>query len=87
MISTSILYAWLYNSTNGSLILVMVAHAGHNLAIDFIPLPENDGGVAPLLIAILYLVAAVAVVLSTDAKSLRRRSAPREGSDGAMPDD
>jgi membrane protease YdiL (CAAX protease family) len=69
MISTSILYAWMYNSTNGSLILTMVAHAAHNLAIDFIPIP-GDTSVVPIIIALLYLAAAVAVVLLTDPTTL-----------------
>jgi hypothetical protein len=72
MISTSILYAWAYNSTGGSLLLVMAAHAGHNLAIDFIPLPQDDAGVVPLIIACLYLLAAMAVVLSTEPRTLTR---------------
>jgi membrane protease YdiL (CAAX protease family) len=72
MISTSILYAWAYNSTGGSLMLVMAAHACHNLAIDFIPLPQNDASVVPLIIAFLYFLAAVAVVLSTEPRTLQR---------------
>ena len=70
MVSTSILYAWLFNSTKGSLILVMAAHAGHNLAIDLIPLP--DASLVPVIIALLYLAAAVAVILTTSPRTLTR---------------
>jgi membrane protease YdiL (CAAX protease family) len=80
MISTSILYAWAYNSTGGSLPLVMAAHAGHNLAIDFIPLHHDDAGVVALIIAFLYLLAAITVVLSTEPRTLARAK------DRAVPD-
>jgi uncharacterized protein len=64
LISTSIVYAWMYNSTKGSLFLVMVAHAGHNIAATLIQTPGN--GVHPhLIIALLYLGTATAVVLMT----------------------
>ncbi|HEV3136358.1 MAG TPA: type II CAAX endopeptidase family protein [Pirellulales bacterium] len=72
LISTSILYAWLFNSTNGSLVLMMVAHAGHNLAIDFVPMPEKGAPVVALIVAFLYMAAALAVVLSTDPRTLTR---------------
>ena len=59
LIATSIIYAWIYNSTNGSVLLVMLAHAGHNIAIDLMP-PAND--TVGLVIAFVYLAAAVVVV-------------------------
>jgi hypothetical protein len=63
----------MYNSTRGSLFLVMVAHAGHNIAATLIGAPSN--GVYQLLIfALLYLLAAIAVVLATDSQSLCRSS-------------
>src|SRR5258708_22015684 len=31
LVSTAIVYAWTYNSTNGSLFIAMLAHLGHNL--------------------------------------------------------
>ena len=59
LIATSIIYAWIYNSTNGSVLLVMLAHAGHNIAIDLMP-PAND--TVGLMVAFGYLTAAVVVV-------------------------
>lgn len=59
LISTAIIYGWIYNKTRGSLLLVMLAHAGHNIAVDLLPLPTEE---AALLLACLYLVAAIAVV-------------------------
>ncbi len=71
LISTSIIYAWMYNSTRGSLFLVMVAHAGHNIAATVIGVPSN-GVYQQLIVALLYLLAAIAVVLATDVQSLCR---------------
>jgi len=33
--STSIVYAWMYNNTHGSLLIAMLAHLGHNLAASY----------------------------------------------------
>ncbi len=72
LISTAIIYGWIYNSTNGSLFLVMVAHTGHNIAIDLIQIPTQGAQVVPVIIALLYLVTAVAVVLMTKPQTLTR---------------
>lgn len=61
LICTAVLYGWLYNTTR-SLLLVMVAHAGHNLAVTGIPTPADP--VWHLLLAIAYLIVAVVVVLA-----------------------
>ena len=67
--ATAVLYAWMYNSTNGSLLIAMLAHTGHNLAASFIPTPPNS---ARLLInAIAYFLVATLVVLVTDWRTLR----------------
>jgi membrane protease YdiL (CAAX protease family) len=71
--STAVIYAWMYNSTNGSLLIVMIAHFGHNLAASLIPTPA-DGGQQHLITALLYLVAGIIVVLTMDARTLRARS-------------
>ncbi|HEX7736275.1 MAG TPA: type II CAAX endopeptidase family protein [Ktedonobacteraceae bacterium] len=69
LISTAIIYGWIYNRTRGSLLLVMLAHAGHNIAVDFFP-PATEG--AALLLACLYLAAAIAVIWTTKAQILTR---------------
>jgi membrane protease YdiL (CAAX protease family) len=71
LVSTAIVYAWMYNSTNGSLLIVMLAHLGHNLAASLIPIPA-DGGRQHLIVALTYLVAAIVVVLSTKPRTLCR---------------
>jgi membrane protease YdiL (CAAX protease family) len=77
LVSTAIVYAWMYNSTNGSLFIAMLAHLGHNLAASLIPIPA-DGGRQHLIIAFTYLVVAIVVVLRTQPRTLCR---PRSQSD------
>lgn len=69
LIATAVLYAWLYNSSGGSLFLVMVAHAAHNFTVQL--MPQAGGG--PILIALSYVAAAILVVLLTDARTLTHR--------------
>jgi membrane protease YdiL (CAAX protease family) len=73
LISTAIVYAWMYNSTKGSLFLVTIAHAGHNIALTFIPSPRQVSDVNHLMLALAYFAAAVAVVLMTNPRTLARR--------------
>jgi membrane protease YdiL (CAAX protease family) len=70
--STAVVYAWMYNSTDGSLLITMLAHLGHNLAASLIP-AAGDGGRQHLVNAMAYLVAAVVVVVITEPQTLRRR--------------
>jgi len=72
LISTSILYAWMYNSTKGSLFLAAIAHAGHNIALTLIQSPWRVSDVSHLMSAVSYLLAAVAVVLMTNSRTLTR---------------
>ena len=74
LISTSIVYAWMYNNTNGSLLIAMLAHLGHNLAASLIPAPA-DGGRQHLIVALIYLVMAMVVVVWTESRTLRRPKA------------
>jgi membrane protease YdiL (CAAX protease family) len=78
LISTAIVYAWMYNSTGGSLFIAMLAHLGHNLAASLIPTPA-DGGWHHLAIAVAYLMVALTVVLMTKPQTLRRLSETRAG--------
>jgi len=72
--ATSVVYAWLLNNTRGSLLIVMLAHAGHNIAAQVVPLPGGTQQADPVT-ALLYLAAAVIVVLFCGAKWLSRVSA------------
>ena len=71
LVSTAVVYAWMYNSTNGSLFIAMLAHLGHNLAAGLIPTPAN-GGRQHLIIALTYFLVAIVVVLSTQSQTLCR---------------
>jgi len=70
LIATSVIYGWMYNSTKGSLFLVMVAHAGHNIATNVMP---SVGG-SPVIVALSYVAVAVVVVLMTEPQTLSRSS-------------
>jgi membrane protease YdiL (CAAX protease family) len=71
LISTSIVYAWLFNSTRGSLLIVMLAHAGHNLAVRFVPPADSVQHGDPVVTG-LYVLAAVAVVVWAGSRWLSR---------------
>jgi membrane protease YdiL (CAAX protease family) len=75
LIATSVLYAWLYNSTRGSLLLVMVAHAGHNIALDLVQLPPGGTDEVSVIIALLYLLVALVVIWATGPRTLSRSAA------------
>lgn len=70
LIATAVIYAWLYNSSKGSLFLVMIAHASHNLTVDIMP---QVGG-TPVIVALSYAVVAIAVAVATDPRTLTRRA-------------
>jgi hypothetical protein len=70
LIATAVIYAWIYNSTKGSLFVVMVAHAAHNLTVGLMPMV---GGSA-VIVALSYAAVAVVVVLMTDPRTLTFRT-------------
>ncbi len=74
LIATAVIYAWIYNSTKGSLFLVMVAHAAHNITVDLMPMV---GGSA-VIVALSYVAVAIVVVLMTDRQTLTRRALNKE---------
>jgi membrane protease YdiL (CAAX protease family) len=73
LISTAVIYAWIYNSTRGSLPAVMIAHAANNIDTSFIPGPSVDPThLGPFIGSLLYAVAAIVVVLATNRRTLTR---------------
>jgi membrane protease YdiL (CAAX protease family) len=70
--ATAIVYAWLYNSTGGSLLIVMLAHAGHNIAVRLVP-PDATLQHGDPVVTLLYVLAAVSVVALTGPRWLNRR--------------
>jgi membrane protease YdiL (CAAX protease family) len=77
LMATAVIYAWIYNSTNGSLLAVMIAHAGHNIWTAFIPGPPDDPAhVSPIIGAALYALVALVVVAFTNWHTLTRNRGP-----------
>lgn len=72
LIATAVIYGWMYVRTGGSLLLVMLAHAGHNIAIDLLPASLLATVAMPLLITCLYAVAAIALVVARPAHFFRQ---------------
>jgi len=70
--STAILYAWLFNSTRGSLLLVLVAHGAYNIDSSIVQSPAADVHTIPIIVALLHAVAAIAVVVATNRRTLTR---------------
>ena len=73
LIATAVIYAWIYNSTKGSLFLVMVAHAAHNITVDLIP---QVGGSA-VIVALSYVAVAIVVAILTDPRTLIRSNSQK----------
>ncbi len=65
LIPTSVLFAWVFNHTGGSILLVILLHATHNLAGP--PMPP-DGGLllTPYLVSVLLKWLLAIVVLAAD---------------------
>ena len=73
LISTAILYAWLLNSTRGSLLLVLVAHGAYNIDNSIVQTPTSDVHTIPIIVAVLHGLVALAVVLVTNPSTLTWR--------------
>ena len=71
--STAILYAWLYNSSKGSLLLILVAHGAFNLDSSIVQTPTSDVHTIPIIVAALHGIAALAIVLVTNPRTLTWR--------------
>lgn len=75
-VAFSVLLTWVYNGTGGSLLLVVLFHAGINLPLTVFFEPLEDHIVQPfLLYAALITLAAAVVVAATGAANLSRTRA------------
>jgi membrane protease YdiL (CAAX protease family) len=73
VIAASVIYTWMYNSTGGSLLIIVLYHAASNLPITLLITPLGIKMTQPFLIYVsLMVIAAVAVVLATGAAHLSR---------------
>ena len=62
-ISTSILFAWVFNGTGGSVLMVSILHSSFNASDAFLPLLPQVTGTKLQLAFYLALITAVAVIL------------------------
>jgi uncharacterized protein len=73
VIAASVIYTWMYNSTGGSLLIIVLFHAASNLPLTLLITPLGSKMTQPFLIYVALMVAtAVAVVLATGAAHLSR---------------
>lgn len=70
VVTTSILYGWMYNATHGSLYLVLLAHTGFEVASRVVPTPADIGEGVSIIADFLYLAAAGLVVWRGGARTL-----------------
>jgi membrane protease YdiL (CAAX protease family) len=71
----AVILTWLYNSTNGSLLLVAISHASSNTAGVFMPMANTVSGEnmsAYITFVLLEVLTAVVIVLATGAERLSR---------------
>ena len=80
MMAGSVLLTWLYNSTDNSLLIVMVAHAAFDLVLINVPLLAVNGLLLPILVMLMYCAAAAIVVLMTGPRNLCRKAVRMPGS-------
>jgi membrane protease YdiL (CAAX protease family) len=78
IILTSIIYTWLFNSTNGSMLMVLFFHSSANLALNLINVPSHIGtddfASLPFYQLSLLLLVVVVLVATVGRKSLSRKS-------------
>jgi len=84
VIALSVILTWVYNSTRGSLLMVVLLHATYNLPIT---LAIDDLGTQATLPVLLYfgllVVAAIVVVIVAGPKHLSRKYSKQEEEEGA----
>lgn len=72
-LALAVLYTWLYNNSRGSLLLVILFHATQNTAGMFLPGGfAVRGGIVDNMLIVLYVVAAIVVVIVSGAENLSR---------------
>jgi membrane protease YdiL (CAAX protease family) len=78
VIAASVIITWMYNSTGGSLLIVVLYHAAANLPLSLLITPLGGAMAQPFLIyAALLLAVAVGVVLATGPEHLSRTTVSR----------
>jgi hypothetical protein len=76
-IALSVLLAWIYNSTGGSLLLVVLLHATANLPVTLLITPLGIDMIQPFLIfTALLIIASIAVIRMMSNRVIRGRYHP-----------
>jgi len=71
--ASAILYTWLYNNSQGSLLLLVLFHATNNTAGMFLPVPfASPGGIDQNMLVVTYLTAAIFVTYIAGPANLSR---------------
>jgi membrane protease YdiL (CAAX protease family) len=70
-VALSVIFAWVFNSTRGSLLVVTLLHAGINATTNVLPVP--DAGPGFWITVLLLVLSAAIVVVATGALDLSRR--------------
>src|SRR5215210_8461732 len=78
-IALSVILTWVYNSTGGSLLLVVLLHATANLPLTLLLEPLGSRAMLPFLLYVgLMVVAAIVVVIVAGPKHLSRKHRKQE---------
>lgn len=74
IIGISIIFGWWYNSTDGSVVQVLLMHLGFNASFGIvaIALIENDGGIIRFLALSIFIIWLVAVILGRNSFQIPR---------------
>jgi uncharacterized protein len=85
-IALSVILTWVYNSTGGSLLLVVLLHATANFPLTLLLEPLGSRAVLPFWLFVgLMVVAAIVVVMVAGPKHLSRKHRKQEEQGAAQP--
>ncbi len=80
IIADSVIYAWLYNNTRGSLLLLTLFHSSSNTAGAFLPIANTASGSnqSSLIIEVVLIILVAVVVTVTQGPARLSRSEPKQ---------
>ena len=77
-IAISVIYTWLYNSTGGSLLIIVLFHASSNLPITLLIAPYGEQSARPFLFYLAVLVVVAAVIAVATGPANLSRTQPKQ---------
>ena len=78
VMATSVICTWLYNSTGGSLLIVVLYHAAGNLPLTLLIAPLGDEGARPFLIYLALLIVVAGAIVMTTGPARLSRTQPKQ---------